>query len=206
MPVDDHLSTEQLVNYFGGELAEHEIGEVDEHLGLCDACAERARRLSLLTEEWTPELYGEALQRDRYYSDPLVKALQHAATVYGEFRARVEQWLDGPEALWGAITAVPVGVSPVGVKGTRAELPRRFIIPPGQRRARIEVPDAQAVIEIALDPSFAFNRAPLVAIIREDDPDSMSVVALLRDDSRLPWIARIENLSAGSYLLAVEPT
>ncbi len=63
----EHISPEQLADYFSGELSEDEEATLEEHLAECAECAERARNvygLSLVVDQWTARAHGEAYRRD----------------------------------------------------------------------------------------------------------------------------------------------
>ncbi len=120
----EHISPEQLADYFSGELSEDEEATLEEHLAECAECAERARNvygLSLVVDQWTARAHGEAYRRDL-----LVTALAQAeeSTTTSSWQERLqlwrERWSGQVEAALGIVLGAPGEACSLVTEGFKA--------------------------------------------------------------------------------------
>lgn len=187
-----HLSLERLLEYFTAGLDEYELEMIEEHLGECESCSARARRVYPLTEGWTPEAHAAAVAAEARANDPLVRALTRAQAFYSDLETRLKAWLARPDSLW-QLPGTPVpefGTGAVAVRGTKATV-LSVNLPTGTTRARVVVAQKPQTVEVR-------TAAEAVIILFREDEDPIVVLTANR-------IARFDDVPPGEYQIAITP-
>jgi hypothetical protein len=89
-----HILPEELTDYFAATLSTDREVEIEEHLAVCEACTEQARRVQVFSyvwDSWTAQAHGAA-----YQQAALATALQQVQAQVQDpgLRARLQHWQD----------------------------------------------------------------------------------------------------------------
>jgi len=123
----DHLSLDELIDYFDLKLAEDREGLLEAHLALCADCNARARKINHLNaalDRWTAQAHGEA-----YLRDTLQNALASVANPVWQERlaAWSKRWAGKAEGALRIIMEAPRKAARLSTDGLEA------VIRPGGR-------------------------------------------------------------------------
>ncbi len=225
----EHLTVDQLLDYFDGRLSEDAETRIEEHVAECSECVEAARaarHFAVAWNGWTAREHGAAHLRallNRALRD--ARASDHDPVVRTRLARWAERWAGraevavrivveasaprfvaaGLEALTGSAAGWQFSPAPAtppirGTPGRAGTAKEAVAVAPG---ARIVV-SGDGYVAVRVDDTFP-GGAPLVMLVPLAEGEKPRVATL---DPRLgqPFrVARFEGLPAGEYLVAFEP-
>ena len=229
----EHVSIEELMEYFAGDLGEESAGAIERHCAECLECTERARQvraLGALYDRWTPEAHGAAQLRAAVAQG--LRAAQEREQ-NPAWRDRLREWLDRwggkveagvrvvMEAPGKASRIVTEGLETIARPGGRWEFqlaPARILGPegevsaepaialaPGTPQARVAVSGETQEVVARVDDLPAGERSPLVVLVPMGRRGEAKVAEPRRAPGTGYLLARFEEVEPGEYLALFEP-
>lgn len=217
-----HVTTDEFIKYFDGELGEEAAQRLELHVAECDACAEWARdswqRLVLLGD-WTAQSHGEAVA-EALVSHGLHRALLEDRAGVPNWKARVERWMAvSAEMAKAGMEALSQNLQPMlgqpafaGVRGPADKPPgpteRRVAIvreglPPGAA-ARLAVDDRRRRIEVRVD-GLPLNQPNPLVMLAERGTGGTQIQPLARSPEGEFQTVCFEDGEPGIFLVFFEP-
>jgi len=230
----EHVTPEELADYFEGKLPEDRECMIEEHLAECKECTEEARGVHVFAEvwqQWSARAHGEAYWRVR-----LVNAIEVVAgkPQYATWRERLVRWrevwggraeaalrvlvgakgtaskieTEGLDMLAraGAVWRFALVLAPAFVRGTEAGAMRSTAaLSPGRPRVRVAVNGDVREVVVRVDGLQPGQAAPLVLLIPAEEGREAKVAEPQRQPGVDYLIARFEHVESGDYLAAFEP-
>jgi anti-sigma factor RsiW len=230
-----HLSLDELLNYFSPDALPEKQDAVEQHLAVCDACAQLGRQVytsTLLVDRWSKG--GARLNAAPQILYPALLALIDEtadATWKERLKNWAERWRGRAEGVlrivWGAGASSPViltegleatlrpqalwhfelqqAPSLTPVRGTSTPAAPPIAIAIGTPGAKVAISGEAEEIEIRIDNIPPGISCPLVLLC----PVTQRALPRVRELRKVPGtsylIARFEGVGRGDYLVALEP-
>ena len=230
---NQHPSAEEIADYFGGGLPLQRETALDVHFSGCDACAEIARRvrlLSCLLTRWTADAHRNAAEESR-----LLNALERACEEpsCAQWRERLRRWMENWHgkseaalriALRRTKESIQVNISsfaaltrpgalwpefaPQAAMATRGtvEAAEAVVSCSGEApRDRVAARPTEGIVQVEIEG--ATSDLTRLVMLMPDDPAAQPLLAQLRPGPQPEcFVAVFEPVAAGSYTLVIEPS
>jgi len=216
----EHISSEMLMDYFGGKLSEEQEAQIEGHLAECQDCTQRARQVlafGFVWDRWTAKVHGET-----YWSARLATAVQEAENRVKNpsWRERLarwrEQWAGRAEAAVRVIMAVSEEASRIVTEGLESLLrpggSRQFALArvPIRTRGKVTRGTPQAPMEALArgKPQIRLTisgRTREIRIRVEDLPPlkpAPLVLLIPIEEGACPLVAEPQRVAGANYLIA----
>jgi hypothetical protein len=228
-----HITPEELADYFAARLPEAREGEIEMHLGGCDACTDEARQFRAFSaiwddwilqapeEAWEQVALAHALQqaqgqvdnpqwaeRFRHWHTTWAGKAQAAARLVLEAADRTAQLItEGLEVLStpGQTWDFALGAAPVRVRGRRVRGQTPGPLTPQARLQVHEIAPGVRDVQLRVEALPSHQPPPLVLLIPIDTDTPPLVAGLMPTPDGTSFVARFREVPSGEYLLAVEP-
>ena len=214
---DLHLTPEELSQYYASEISDVQADRLEEHLAGCARCMDLAatvQNFGVLWETWTAEAHREALASERAFAlDRIRGALEHAVGRPAAFGGRLASWLQRlPQLpLSGILETVwppgSIAVGPVAILTHGEARPRDAVAVTLSREqwlASVSMPP-DGWLEIGVSGIARHEPAPLAILTVSSGEGSPLVRQAAWNEAADAWVAVLQGLPSGDYLVAIEP-